>query len=51
MEEVFRRSQKMGAISQLSGGIAHDFNNQPDVIIGYLDFLQDYTTDDKKLHK
>ncbi len=51
VEEALRRSQKMDAIGQLSGGIAHDFNNQLGVIIGYLDFLQNYVANDEKPRK
>ncbi len=47
-EEALRRSQKMEAIGQLSGGIAHDFNNQLGIIIGYLDFLQEYVGDNEQ---
>ena len=50
-EQALRRTQKMQAISQLTGGIAHDFNNQLGIIVGYLDFLKDFTANDKSASK
>ena len=44
-EQALRRSQKMDAIGQLTGGIAHDFNNQLGIVIGYLDFLKDFISE------
>jgi len=39
-------SQKMQALGRLTGGIAHDFNNLLTIIMGNLNFLEDFTEDD-----
>jgi PAS domain S-box-containing protein len=39
MEEQFRQSQKMEAVSRLAGGMAHNFNNVLTVISGYSEVL------------
>jgi two-component system, cell cycle sensor histidine kinase and response regulator CckA len=47
-ESLFRQTQKMEAIGQLSGGIAHDLNNLLAPILGYADMiLHDLKPDDR----
>ena len=38
-------SQKMQALGRLTGGIAHDFNNLLTIILGNLNFLEDFNAD------
>lgn len=38
-------SQKMQALGRLTGGIAHDFNNLLTIILGNLNFLEDFSAD------
>lgn len=38
-------SQKMQALGRLTGGIAHDFNNLLTIILGNLNFLEDFNQD------
>ncbi|MEZ5534432.1 MAG: PAS-domain containing protein [Thiolinea sp.] len=38
-------SQKMQALGRLTGGIAHDFNNLLTIILGNLNFLEDFSED------
>ncbi|RFD25119.1 hybrid sensor histidine kinase/response regulator [Pseudomonas sp. GL93] len=39
-EQRVRRAQDLEALGQLTGGIAHDFNNLLQVMMGYLDLIQ-----------
>jgi PAS domain S-box-containing protein len=42
MQQQLVHAQKMEVIGHLAGGMAHDFNNVLGVVIGNLEFLEDY---------
>lgn len=39
-EDALRQAHKMEALGQLTGGIAHDFNNLLQIMVGYLDLME-----------
>ena len=41
MAEQLTRSERLGAVGQLTGGVAHDFNNLLTVILGNADLLRE----------